>query len=70
MPGETAQLCPNSHTPIKINEMNVRTEAPDASPSRPSVRLTPLLVAVTMRATHTTTKIAPSVIEVSLTVDS
>ena len=53
-----------------MNEINVRTDAPDASPSRPSVRLTPLLVAVTMSATQTITKTAPRVIEVSLTVDS
>ena len=31
MPGETAQLCPNSHTPIKTKARKVMMEAPVAN---------------------------------------
>ena len=49
--------------------MKVITAAPVARPSKPSVRFTPLLVAVTMMTTQITTKVVPKVIEVSRTVD-
>ena len=47
----------------------VITEAPVAKPSRPSVKLTPLLVAVTIRAIQITTTTPPRTILVSRTTD-
>jgi len=43
-----AQFCPFWNTPISVNAPNVSTEAPAASPSRPSVRFTPLVAEVTI----------------------
>ena len=47
----------------------VITEAPVAKPSRPSVKLTPLLVAVTINAIQITTTTLPSTMLVSRTAD-
>ena len=52
-----------------MNAINVITAAPVAKPSKPSVRFTPLLVAVTIMTTQIITKVVPKVIEVSRTVD-
>ena len=48
---------------------NVITDAPVARPSRPSVRFTPLLVAVTINAIQMTTRIGPSEMLVSRSVE-
>ncbi|CAB4723095.1 unannotated protein [freshwater metagenome] len=45
------------------------TDAPVASPSNPSVKFTPLLVATIIKKTQTTTATAPNLSEVSRTVD-
>ena len=54
---------------MSTNAKNVITDAPLANPSKPSVRLTPLLVAMTIKATQITTSTGPKKMDVSRTVD-
>ncbi|CAB5060260.1 unannotated protein [freshwater metagenome] len=49
--------------------MKLITDAPVASPSKPSVKFTPLLVATIIKNTQIMTATAPNLSEVSRTVD-
>ena len=72
-PGSTGRGCPvgwsppkqdwlNCQNPMTTNEPIAKIDEPAARPSRPSVTLTPLEVAVTIRQTQTTNTMTPATV--------